>query len=61
MISRSTARRRLRDDSLHQARRMFMQPGDDLYTGMIIAENPGRRLTWSSKHKPPCKEKNLTT
>ena len=43
-------------DSLQQRGTMFVAPGDDVYTGMIIAENArGDDMTVN-----PCKEKKLT-
>jgi GTP-binding protein len=43
-------------DSLQQRGTMFIQPGDEIYTGMIIAENArGDDMVVN-----PCKEKKLT-
>jgi len=43
-------------DSLQQRGTMFVQPGDDIYAGMIIGENArGDDMTVN-----PCKEKKLT-
>jgi GTP-binding protein len=43
-------------DSLQQRGTMFVQPGDDVYTGMIIAENARD----DDMVVNPCKEKKLT-
>ena len=43
-------------DSLQQRGTMFVQPGDDIYSGMIVGENArGDDMTVN-----PCKEKKLT-
>jgi len=43
-------------DSLQQRGTMFVQPGDDVYTGMIIGENSRS----DDMNVNPCKEKKLT-
>ncbi|MCA1686229.1 MAG: translational GTPase TypA, partial [Planctomycetia bacterium] len=43
-------------DSLQQRGTMFVQPGDDVYEGMIVAEN----ARGDDMDVNPCKEKKLT-
>ena len=43
-------------DNLQQRGTMFVQPGDDIYVGMIVAEN----ARGDDMSVNPCKEKKLT-